>query len=156
MLRLVVTQKGFTTAAHKLEGTARKAENTEAILKELAFDIRLIEYQTFAAQGRRGGGSWKKLKEATVQKKIENGGDLRILHEFHRLRDSLVREKHKDHITVITKNTLKIGTSVPYSAVHQEGSVKKNIPKRPFFKFTAADKKRHSKILLGELLAPWQ
>ena len=71
MLRLVVTQKGFTTAAHKLEGTARKAENTEAILKELAFDIRLIEYQTFAAQGRRGGGSWKKLKEATVQKKIE-------------------------------------------------------------------------------------
>lgn len=155
-MQISITQKGITTAAHKLQRTALAASRGEEILQELAFDMGLIEYQTFIAQGRRGGGSWKKLKESTIQKKIENGGDLRILHETHRLRDSLVQTRHPEHVQKITKTTLKFGTSVPYAGAHQEGVPARKLPKRPFFKFTAADQKRHARIVLGELLAPWE
>lgn len=154
-MRIEVTQKGITTAVRKIRTIGANAENSHAMLIELAYDLGLIEYETFRSQGRRGGGSWKKLKPDTVYQKLSRGLDVRILHATHELRDSLVQRKHPQHVEKITGTQLRFGTDVRYAGVHQKGAPRAKVPARPFFKLTPGDKKRHAKIVTGQLIKDW-
>lgn len=72
---------------------------------------------------QRGGNKpFKDLKESTKITKRKKGRDpYPILVETKRLRDSLTKPKDRDAIFSIRKDTLVLGSKVPYVLYHMDG-----------------------------------
>ena len=141
--------------------TAHPRRMRTAFLK-IGAEMRLVETAIFRSSGRRGGGSWKRLKEDTIRKK----GDSRIL--FTRdanagyssiggdaLYKSLTKKDDPYHIFNIVQYELEFGTSRPNAWVHEEGYPPQGIPARPFLKFTQRDIDGYKAILLNHMVAPF-
>lgn len=75
--------------------------------------MRAIDYQ----YGRGGPaiGGWRPDAPATVARKQRLGLDIRVMHETGRLRASLTRKNHEDHVFRATRSGLYITTRVPYA-----------------------------------------
>lgn len=86
----------------------------------------------------KGYGQYPPLNARYAARKLRKFGPLPILvgggKNSGRLRDSVIsggeRQGHPDSITVIDKNSLILGTRVPYASYNQEGT--KHIPARLF------------------------
>ena len=78
----------------------------------------------------KGSGQYPDLKEKTKRHKLENFGFIYpILKATGRLEKSLLEPENKESIhQILNKNTIALGTSVPYASFHQEGG--KIIPTR--------------------------
>lgn len=144
--------------AKKLGRGAAAAQVMEAPFAEIVADMMRTEIAVFASEGRRGGGSWKKLKEDTVRKK----GNTELLRtrgakpKYSRpgndaLFKSVTVPGAKFQIVRITNNIVEFGTDAPHADAMQHGAPSKNIPARPFFKFTVHDVERWHRIILGHL-----
>lgn len=85
--------------------------------------------ENFKTEGTSSGEKWKawstKYKKHMV--KIGKPGN-KILTDSALLRSSFKGE--------ISGNKLTIGTAVEYAAIHNFGHTKKNMPKRPFLRFS--------------------
>src|SRR5688572_260558 len=112
--------------------------------------LRIIRIN-FRSQGRRSGGSWKRITPRWAKQKRREGLDPRILFASGRLEQSFHRDGPNQKI-VYSKRGFTIRSTVPYAAVHQYGFPGKNIRARPFVKFSQHDKRMFAKLLQEYLL----
>ena len=123
-----------------------RLENAQQVLKELKtieksmgdlrpvlrvirrYLLNLID-ENFETQGQSSGEKWQEWSDSwkEYRKKINKQGNS-ILEFNGDLRRSMLSQIKKDSLT--------IGSPLVYSAVHQFGYDEKNIPARPFFRFT--------------------
>lgn len=148
--------------AERLAGVARASANLQTPFEEIAADMMRIEKIVFDSNGSRGGGRWARLKEETIIKK----GNSAILRTegsaigYKKLPGDNVLEKSLTELDApyqvlrIYKNSIHFGTTRPWAVVHQEGSFKKNIPRRRFMNFLPGDHKRWNGIIARHIIKP--
>ena len=128
-----------------------QAHNTKVIQMRLRgrviADLMLgIMGKVFDSQGRRGGGSWRRLTEEWLSRKREDGLDPRILHASGALRESVTRRGALDQIIDISNDGLLFGSQLPYAERMHYGD--SHIPARPYInKFTEKDLRQMKQIL---------
>ena len=66
---LSVTVKDMQPILDKYDLTVKRLENMEPAMREVAKYIKGLIKANFESEGRRRGGSWAKLKDATIRKK---------------------------------------------------------------------------------------
>lgn len=144
--------------AGRLDTLAENARHTEWVMKLIYYDMMRAEEALFDSQGRRGGGSWKRLKPLTIKKKGSN----RILETADAkenyssigndaLKKSLTRENAPFQVKLVDNTTILFGTSRPWASVHQTGS-RRGVPPRPFLRFTKNDLNRWSRMMQAHLV----
>lgn len=104
-----------------------------------------VETQQFNLQGSITGG-WAPLAPSTIERKARMGLDPRILHATGRLRASLTRPSHPDHVFRIAGDEVVMGTRVPYAAAHDQSSGV-NRPRRPIIAITKMHRQRWADII---------
>jgi phage gpG-like protein len=152
-----------TKVARKLKTSGKLAENTKPIMEEIADDMLRIEAIVFSSGGRRGGGSWARLKPDTVRKK----GDTEILRTENAnpgysdiggnaLFKSLTERDAPFQILDVTAVSVELGTDRPWAFVHEYGSAKKKIPARPFIRFLPTDIAKWSRWIGSYVTEPFR
>jgi phage gpG-like protein len=150
--------------ASKLGITAEQARTTpmRSVFNKIETEMRLSVGNEFRSQGRRGATSWRKLKEDTVRKK----GNERILYTRGSLpgysdlgNDALFRSltvrNDPDHIYEVAGYVMEFGTYNPHAKFHQEGAPGRNIPPRPFLRFTRKDMDIWKGLISAHLMKAW-
>lgn len=146
--------------AVKQASSTRRAINFRPVMEEIALDMMRITDQNFQTQGRRGGGSWKKLKPDTVRRK----GNSRILFSsgmnpgydasgVDELYKSVSKPGGPGQEIKIFKSSVHFGTKVKHAKHHQYGTA--FIPKREFIKFLPRDQERWRGMILRHVLIPF-
>lgn len=123
----------FAALLSKIEEGGR---NQRIVMGEAARIIKKFSKANFIL---KGDGKYPPLKEDYADRKERKFGELPILVVTGRLRDSVVtggeNRTHEDSVLEITKDSLILGTKVPYAAPIQEGS-KRGLPARKFLFLT--------------------
>lgn len=102
-----------------------------------------IEREAFALQGASGkSGRWAALSPRYAVIKFKRWGSQPILTASGALRDSLTSETASSAITRKEKDSLTLGSSIPYGAYHQSGTSK--MPARPPISLT---ENQHAQLL---------
>lgn len=130
----------------RLELGAKAVDDMVLVMTRIAEDMLRIEAALFSSQGRRGGGSWKRLKPDTVRRK----GHATILVETGHLKASLTEAGHGDNIMEVTNTTMEFGTIDPIAQVHEEGMGV--VPRRPVIKVSKTDEKRWDGWIIAHLM----
>jgi phage gpG-like protein len=139
---------GDRIVERKMTAMMRKRANMRAALLEVAEVVYSIEAQIFNAQGRRGGGSWRRDSDAWLKRKLEAGLDPRILHATLALRNAMTQQGAKHQIRKVTSQSLTMGTDLPYAAAQNRI--------RPFNRFTRADKAEMALVIRNSLVKAWR
>ena len=158
----IIDLSDVVRVAEKFKASADFAEHMKPVMENVATDMLRVTQAVFSSNGRRGGGSWARLKPDTVKKK----GDTEILRTEHAnpgyssignnaLYRSVTEREAEFGVLHTTNFTVEYGTDRPYAGVHQQGSLKRNIPARPFLRFTAFDISRWSKWVEDWTMQPW-
>jgi phage gpG-like protein len=100
----------------------------------------------FQAQGRRGGGSWKKLDPYTVERKMHEGELPLILIATSALRDSMTMRRDPNMDLKVTRSEVRLGSRLDYANVQDKGGGRSNLPARPFATFTEGDLREWTRI----------
>jgi len=140
-----------------LMGHLRKSSfntiNMMDVMSRIVLDMMKIEKTIFSSSGRRGGGSWKRLKPETIARK---GGDTRILRHTNVLEESLTEPGAPFQILEMYSSGFEFGTSRPWSFVHQYGSSKMHVPRRQFIKFLPTDYRKWTRWVSEHVVEPFQ
>jgi len=147
---------GDKIVSTKLKRSAQAAGNIQPALNQVAGYLMQKTAAQFDSQGRRGGGSWRKLSPKWLKFKAAHGFDTRILRMEGTLQRSVTRRKSKGQILVITPNSITFGTKLPHAAVHQFGYPPGRMPKRQFLVATPGDRDAMRNILRGHIMAHWE
>jgi Mu-like prophage protein gpG len=136
------------------------------VMRSIFDDMLYASYKQMTSGGRRGaggsggGGSYKQLKEATIQKKgfdrffytsgakpgyTKIGGDALV--------KSVTQFGRRFQIQEITEKTVSLGTNRPYAGTHQYGAPSRKIPARPFLSYTSRDVTKWNKRIEAHLMA---
>lgn len=115
---------------------------------ELFLDVQTKQFST---QGGAYSGGWKPLAPSTKARKARLRLDPRILHATLRLRRSLTEAGHPDHVYRTTKDSMFVGSSVPYGAVHQKPK-SSPLPRRRPVQFSDAVRVEILKILQRHIM----
>jgi len=135
-----------------LIASGKAALDTLIPMRAISNDLFAIERAQFVSQGRRGGGSWAKLKPDTIARK----GHAQILRDTRALVDSVTRRDAPFQILEVRNTELIFGTDRPWAGVHQHGSAYKNRPARPFIKILPTDVSRWTSMIARHLTRPFQ
>jgi phage gpG-like protein len=119
---------------------ARDAADASPAFDDVAEELMRITDIQFQSQGRRGGGSWKRLTQKWLNFKVNKGLDPRILHMRGPLRASVTQRGAPGQILKISPTQLDFGSSLSYARTHQYGYPPRNIPKRQFIKLLDGDR----------------
>ena len=156
----------FRTLHDEYEAVARRRLNTIPLMRVIGNQIHQIIKETFISQGRRGGGSWAKLSESTMRRKMGYSGtgiyplfgggwsvrkkygggfergrsDPRILFRSHDMYKSLTSLKAEGAIVDPKQDFVIIGTKFGYAKYHRTGTM--DMPARDWWKPTSGDRKR--------------
>lgn len=150
---------GTEETANMFLRSGEAAVNAEVPMLKIAEDMMLVERAVFSSGGRRGGGSWARLKADTVRKK----GSTEILRTLNAkpgysrvggdaLYKSLSDPGTQYQILRITNDSVTFGTDRPYAGVHQKGSASRNIRARPILRFLPTDVNRWQNWLLRHII----
>lgn len=113
-----------------LKDAGRRVKDLSRAFREIARDWRKSNKTQFSL---KGSGLYPPLSPKYKAWKKKKTGIRRILVLSGALKRSLT-VRGGDNVAEVEKRSLTFGTKVPYSAVHQFGSAKKNIPMRkPLF-----------------------
>jgi phage gpG-like protein len=149
--------------AIRMHGGALAARDTAKPMSLIAFSMLEAEKAVFRSQGRRGGGSWKQLKDDTKRKK----GMSKILYTsganegYSSIGDNALFRSVTElgapyQVLHISDTIIEFGTDRPYAGAHEFGSKRRpDLPKRPFIRFTPYDINRWRGILWNHLLKPF-
>lgn len=149
-MRLTIEGFGTKTVERDLLRFSDNLEVPALALEAIADFLRAAEMRQFDTQGGNSGG-WAPLKQATIDEKVRNGLDPRILRATERLRMSLIDKFDADHIEEpLSPTSLRFGSRVPYGIFHQTGTSR--MPKRPPLELSAADKVGIVKVVQKALL----
>lgn len=159
MEQVIVTSNDALKVANRLNRYAHRGQETTPVMWQIAADMIAVEGAVFASNGRRGGGSWKRLKPDTVRKKgvfdILRTRDANLAYSEpgnDALFDSLTKINAPFQILEVSRRGVEFGTSVPAAGIMQEGSSKRNIPARPFMRFTQNDVDRWNEMIIAHLM----
>lgn len=103
-----------------------------------------VETSVFNSQGRRGGGSWKKLSPAWVKRKADLGLDPRIGHATLAMRNALTKPNQDNQMIKIQKQQLIFAVSLPYIKTQQKN--------RPVIKMSKNDTAHIRGIMTNHLM----
>lgn len=81
-----------------------------------------IETAQFASQGGLSGG-WAPLSPGRIEAKAQAGLDPRIMHATLRLRGSLTKSSHPDHVFRTSRDEVTMGTRVPHARFNRDRPV---------------------------------
>lgn len=137
--------------ASNLNQGATVAVETLEPMTEIVLDMMRASLALFNSGGRRGGGSWKRLKEDTIRRK---GSEI-ILVKTGDLKRSLTEPGAPYQIVNITRDTVEFGTDHPWAEVHHKGTKDGRIPARPIIKFTARDDTKWVNIITTHMMKPF-
>lgn len=151
-----VTSFGFKLVSTKFTRMGADAANAKPAFEKVADYVMSATEKTFTSQGRRGGGSWKRLSKKWLFRKTKLGKDTRILYFDQTLRRSVTRRKAKGQVLIITPNSMLIESKLDYAATHQFGDPGRGIPKRSFIKMTAHDRKVMRDMVRDHLMRTWR
>jgi len=146
-MRISVRAYGFKMYEEKLFRVSENVVRPQRAFLHAADFLMHITDMTFESQGRRGGGSWKRISEAWKARKEDLNLDPRILHATLRLRKSLTRRGHSEQVLIMNRKELKFGTSVPYAG--RQNAV------RPFLKLTSSDRRMLANEIVDEFVSPF-
>lgn len=125
--------------ARRLRAGGARANELLPVMIRIAQNMFQNEEALFRSGGRRGGGSWKRLKDETVKRK----GSSVILVETGELKASLTVPNHENNILEVTNDSILFGTSNPLGDYHSRGAG--GLPVRPVIKIAWYDLKRWDK-----------
>jgi phage virion morphogenesis protein len=137
-----------------LRRTALNMRDARRGMSQIADYLMQITATQFDSQGRRGGGSWRRLTPEYQKRKAREGKDPRILHATGVLRKSVTKRRARGQILVINKDSLQFGSNIEYAAVHQRGGGR-GIPARPYLKILPRDRTAIADILGGYIMEAW-
>lgn len=136
--------KQTQTRFDRMGAAALSAKPAFENILELIFGI---EETVFSAQGRRGGGSWKRDSPGWMARKLRDGLDPRINHATLALRDAMTIRSAPGQIVHVGETSLELGTDLP-----QAGPSQRN---RPFVDFTPTDRALMRGMIRTHLKAAW-
>ena len=135
----------------RLRGMGDNAMNAAPAFDKVADMMLDVMGKVFDSQGRRGGGSWRKLTTAWLERKRQGGLDPRILHASGDLRKSVSVRGANDQILEISNSKLVLGSQLPYAERQHYGDG--HLPARPYIdKFTERDLRRMKQVLAGHVV----
>lgn len=150
-----ITSEG--TAEHVallLRSGARRGRDTHAVMDKIVADMMRVERAVFDSQGRRGGGSWARLKPDTVKKKgtteiLRTRGAKAGYSKFpaDSLFRSLTELGAEYQILDVGNDRILFGTDHPYAEVIAG--------QRPFMNYTNYDAERWKLMIAEHLMAPF-
>lgn len=150
----ITGQVSADRVATMLKVGAKRGQETRTVMDRIVADMMLTEEKIFASQGRRGGGSWKKLKPSTVARKgtseiLRTRGARRGYSKFpvDSLFKSLTKVGSSYQVLNVTRTRILFGTDHPYAEVISS--------QRPFMKFTNNDADKWKAMLAEHLMAPF-
>lgn len=142
----------------RLQHLGRKAETTLEPMEKISLDMLRVEKAVFDSNGRRGGGSWARLKDSTVERK----GTTEILRTRgarpgysaignDALYLSVTEKDAPFQIRRVTGTMIDFGTELDEGMYVQHGT--RNMKARPFLKFTQYDINRWKQMILDHLVS---
>lgn len=111
--------------------------NMTPALDDVADDMMMVIFETFQAQGRRGGGSWAQLSDHWAKHKAKKGWDPRILFAQHPLYRSWTIRGDENQDLHVGKTHIRLDSKLDYAEVHQFGGG--HVPRRPYINFRPRD-----------------
>jgi phage gpG-like protein len=87
-------------------------------LREIADDFRAMMAEQFASEGRAGGTPWAPLAPSTARRRRSGA----LLNVTGALLSSLRDVGAPRHVEQIDRQTLTLGSSLPYAMYHQTGA----------------------------------
>ena len=154
-MEIIMKQTGEVRVAESLEKAGYRATHLYPVLRLIAKDMMRVEGELFVSQGRRGGGSWKRLRPSTVRQK----GNTTILYDTGDLFRSLTRFRAQFQVLNFdTQNGVELGTDRPWAYVHQYGDDRtpQHVPKREFLRVRDRDVEKWSAWLMEYLMAAFE
>lgn len=133
---------GDKVAEYKLRRMGTAAVRARPAMRRVAFKLMEIERKVFLAQGRRGGGSWARISDEWLNRKIRMGLDPRInIASGALMRSMSVPEAPHQNLHIGDTRVL-LGSDLPYAeAANRE---------RPFTRLTEGDR-----IELGVIISTY-
>jgi phage gpG-like protein len=143
---------GAQAVRRQLLRGAETAMNMRPALLRVREDMFRVIRLNFTSQGRRGGGSWKMIDTETAKRKAAKNLDPRILMATHKLMDSFTKRESRYMRSSVTRDQIKLDSTLPYASTHQYGDDERGIPARPFITFLPNDRMRWVKMCERELI----
>jgi phage gpG-like protein len=151
MIRLSASVDGgqvFDRAFNRLDSLS----DFRPIWPSVIAEFYAIETEQFETEGAAGGQRWTPLSPVYSEYKERVFPGQPILQAEGDLRASLTDPEAAGAILQPREDELVIGTNVPYALVHQRGSSRRNIPRRPPINFSEAQKRRIQKAIQAGLV----
>jgi len=144
-VKVAVVQFGFKEVTRNFEQMGRDAKSIHRALDLVVDAITEVEEAMFNSQGRRGGGSWRRVTQAWQRRKLRHGWDPRTGHARHLLRKSVTYRGDPNMVVRIdpVQGTIIFGSRLPYASVQQRN--------RPYLRFTIHDRRKFAKIIINDL-----
>lgn len=134
-IRVMVKQEGFDVKTYVDKAKVRMRDFMAPLTKGGNVMLRSID-MNFKTAGRPK--PWKRLAKSTILFKFKHGYSPLPLTRTGALRRSVVFRASKD--------SLKIGTAIPYAPHHQFGTSR--MPARPFLVFQKEDVQKIERLIL--------
>jgi len=144
---------GEQIVATKFRQSASVAANVLPAFRNVEEYLYQITQTQFNSQGRRAGGSWKKLSAEWLARKARMGRDTRILQFDHALIRSVTKKGARGQILEHTPTSLTFGTELPYAARHQFGH--ERTPQRKFLVVRPSDRAIIAQMIQDHMMTPW-
>lgn len=126
----------------------RNAVNAKPALEKVADYMMDVIDKNFKSQGRRGGGSWRRISPGWKARKMREGLDPRIGHATLALRKSMTKRDAPEQILTVGRTRVSLGTKLPYAATQQRN--------RPFVYTLAEDRAEMVSIIRRHVLSAWR
>jgi phage virion morphogenesis protein len=145
---LAIRVEGVAAVTLMLERFEQRMGDVRPVMRRIATDMQRIESAMFTGQGRRGGGSWKRLAPSTVATKARKNQDPRILIATQALMNAA--SGGRNSTWDVTRTGVFVEINLPYAGIQQHGGLsgrgrKVRIPARPYFRWTEYDFNRWTK-----------
>jgi phage gpG-like protein len=147
MVRLSFSVWGEDIIERELLRFSERNLNAAPAFAAIAEDMRDNIREQFDTEGQHRSGGWAPLKPETILAKEAAGYATAILHRTLDLRDSLIDMAGKDHIEIITPESLEFGSGIDYGVYHQSTQPRSLLPRRPPIDFNELDKAGFMKTL---------
>jgi len=133
-LYINIELEGVGKISKRINKVTENVKNLRPAFEKVADDFRSTEDKVFRGQGAYGSrAKWKKLSPIYDEWKSRHYPGRPILYRDGDLKNSLA-SKGANHIEIIKKTSITLGSNDPKFIWHQKGTIK--MPSRPPITFT--------------------
>lgn len=142
---------GIKPISRRINGIVGKVKDLRPVFKKIGKDFRETEEKVFNSQGAYGSRpAWTPLSPKYKEWKDKHYPGKPILQQTGKLKTSLSR-KGGNHVEVITKNSITLGTKDYKFKWHQKGTPR--MPERPPITFTQYQGNKWAKMIRNHILS---